>query len=52
MRGYNLAPSAAAPVACRRLLSNEAATSPVATTAIMIVENAVISDFRPRGPSD
>jgi len=49
---YSRAPSGAALSACRRLLSSEAATSPVATTAIMIVHTALISGFTPRRTSE
>ena len=49
---YSRAPSGAALSTCRRLLSSEAATSPVATTAIMIVHTALISGFTPRRTSE
>ena len=44
--------SGAAPRACRRLVSSEAATSPVATNAIRMVHTALISGFTPRRTSE
>jgi hypothetical protein len=47
-----LAPNAAGSRLAERLVTSEAAISPTATTAIMMVQTALISGFTPRRTSE